>query len=107
VQYIVVYECVLSLLSCAAFFVDGSSLSNLQVCFSLSILCAHMQQCKTILDDLRDQDPCITDVLLYNSHAVAQLQYSDTTACMSSSSHIRCVMRMQMAASCYGSYLYR
>ncbi|KAL0027251.1 hypothetical protein WJX77_006828 [Trebouxia sp. C0004] len=29
-KYMVVYECILSLLNCVAFFVDGSSLSNLQ-----------------------------------------------------------------------------
>ncbi|KAL0030049.1 hypothetical protein WJX79_003470 [Trebouxia sp. C0005] len=29
-KYMVVYECIISLLNCAAFFVDGSSLSNLQ-----------------------------------------------------------------------------
>ena len=101
VQYMVVYECILALLNCAAFFVDGSSLSNLQVRFSLYITCAHMQHCKTILNDLRDQHSYTIGVRLYNSHTLAQLQHSDTKPCMSSSSHIGCVLRTQMAASCY------
>ena len=102
----VVYECVLSLLNCVAFFVDGSSLSNLQVRFSLSFTCAHLQHCKTILDDLRDHVPCRTAVLLYNSYALAELQHSDTTAYTSSSSHTGCLLSLHTAAPCYGSYLY-
>ena len=78
VQYMVVYECVLSLLSCAAFFVDGSSFSNLQVCFSLSILCA---QCNNARQSLMTSETkilasqlysCTTAMPLHNCNALMQ-----------------------------------